>query len=507
MKWIAGRGLFPSGSGFTLIKTSSLFVVCCFEWAVSAPLAQSQPPTVTAMPVGSGYSVAVPNPTVLSAESVADPSADPMLAYLQSRVAADPGHAESWRLIGKLELKRGNATAAMAALNHALELAPSDAAVHFDLGELLETSGDQAAADEQFRLVGLLAPQSQYTKTLIASGKIAAPPNEDANFLQSDGMIEQVRFEIQTFDGSDDLEERFHELEAEAAIIPKSLRASVELGGLYNSNVTLTPISRELINSDASSFQAFASPDLEWIAKRGEAWRVGTVARGYFTINDSEFSSFNLASFQPGAFYERDFTYGENEWIAKVEYLYSFDMLGGTRFGDRHGLTASLIVIRPDLDVIYGYMNTSFSQFDDDGDDPSVTSLDGPATTIGISRFFQTGMERLPTYSLGVDASTANTEGADFRYNAINAFTDTAITINEFWSFVPSAGVGFRDYGDFTGLVNRDEVTWRVSGKLVWSPYDQLSLAGLLGHDRFASENDEFDAERTQVGIITTLHY
>ncbi len=452
----------------------------------------------------------------------------PMLALLYARVERDPHHSDSWRLIGKLQAQQGDTAMAVDALTRALDLDNENAATHFDLGQLLLASGDAANADVHFRQCVAIAPHSDYAKQLYQQRLVLQPPglsdglepvaaavSNDVAYalaqtelgIDEGSQLDTVGYEIQTFDGADDLDRRLNELRSDADPAGRRLRVFLEMGALYNSNVSLTPISRDLVASDAESYQGFLSPELEWIALQRGAWRAGPLGRGYFTVNEASQRAFDLASFQPGAFLERDLQVGSSDWIARLDHVYSLDLLDGSRLGDRHSVTASMIMIRPDLDVIYTYFSTRFSQFDDDGLDASVSSLDGTSFTGGISRFFQTENAWLPTYSLGIDLESADTEGSDYRYRAINGHGDVTCQLSERWSLVTTVGVGHRDYYDFTGPVNRNELTWRVHGKLRWQWSERLSFAAVVGHDRFASDNEDFDAERTQGGIITTLTY
>ncbi len=432
-----------------------------------------------------------------------------MLSVLRSRAAAKPDHSDTWRMIGRLESELGNSDAAMEAVVHALQLDPHNAAAHFDVSELLLSAGDFAKATEHRQQVFEIAPHSKYAEELRTAGFVpdASEVSRTLNRPSDVGEYRQVGYEIQTFDGNDDADRRMNQLYSDADPELKRLRVFLESGVLYNSNVTLTPNSRELTNSDAGGFQGFLSPELEWIAASRSGGRIGPLMRGYFTLNERQLSGFDLANIQPGAFLERDFSLGESELIGRLDYVYSLDFLDGDQFADRHAITASLITIRPDLDVIYIYLTTSFSDFDDDGIDPAVTSLDGTSITGGISRFFQTDRDWIPQWSLGADIEDADTDGADFRYLSLTLYADATLALGSKLSFVPEAGVGGRDYPDFTGAINRDEVTWRVRGKLRWQCNDRLSLSAVAGHDRFASDNDEFDAERTQGGVITTLNY
>jgi tetratricopeptide (TPR) repeat protein len=459
--------------------------------------------------------------------------ADPMLSLLQQMVAEDPTRADSWRLIGRIHRQHNRVPEAIDAFRRALAQQPDNAAAHHDFGELMAQLGDHSAAAFHFDQVMLLAPSSSYAARLVERGIrppprmaapvgmpiMAPPPAGIPNLLGGSGPtwgaedvaangardLTTVGYEIQTFDGADDLERRLNQLESDVASPAKTVRAFVELGALYNTNVALTPISRELTGNAAASFQGFLSPDLEWIALSAGRWRSGPLLRGYFTVNEDDFRSLNLASFQPGAFLERDASWGASEVIGRVDYVYSLDLLDGDRFGDRHALTASLTTILPEADVIYAYVTASRSEFAEDGADPAVDSLDGTAVSGGVSRFFQTGWELLPTWSLGADAEWADTEGADFRYRAVNLHGDTTFQLTERLSFTPRGGIGYRNYPDFTGPVSRDELTWRASGRLRWRWTEWLSTSAVVNHDRFASDNEEFDTERTEAGVVLTL--
>lgn len=444
-----------------------------------------------------------------------------MLQLLQRLVEEDPTRSDSWRLIGRIHQKNGQLTEALAAFSRALETQPDNIAAHFDLAELLTEAGKEASANGHYDMVMKLGPDSSYAAELVERGlrpavsaatqTEAMPENATTNAAYWESIdipfeeIEQAGFQIQTFDGSDDLLRRLQQLDADAASDFNHLRAFVELGTMYNTNVSLTPISRELTGGKAASAQLFLSPEVEWIAVRHDSWRIGPLARGYFTVNESSFESLNLASFQPGSFIERDFLWGESQLTGRLDYVYSLDFLDAERFADRHAVTASLTNVLPDSDVVYSYLTTSYSDFANDGIDPDVDSLDGISVTAGVSRFFRTDWQYMPTWSLGADFEHADTQGDDYRYTAVTLHGDTTIQLLESVSFIPTFGVGYRDYGDFTGAVNRDELTWRAGARLKWQVRPNLSISAIIGHDRFASDNEQFDTQRTQAGIVATF--
>ncbi|TWU22183.1 Tetratricopeptide repeat protein [Novipirellula galeiformis] len=454
-----------------------------------------------------------------------------MLEMMQQRVAKTPEHSDSWRSLGRLQNTLGDPETALASTRRAIELDPFNAAAHFDLGQLLVAAGHPDQAQSHFDRVYQIAPESAYAEQLKQQGVadrrsgtavLGTPeisPNgpstqpfsaailfpQDPPDPSNQAPVQPASYAIQSFDGADDLEQRFDQLESEVLEPLHRLRVFFETGVLYNSNVTLTPISRELAQSDSASFQAFANPDLDWKWIRTETMRMGPMFRGYFTANEATFEEFNLASFQPGAFLERDFQLGQNEAIGRLEYIFANDFFDGEQVGERHSATASITLIRPDLDAIYGYLTVAQSDFRDDGLDPNQTSLDGTTVTAGISRFFQTGWDRLPTHSLGIDLESADTEGADYRYKSINLHGSAGWEITDRWKFIPTWGIGLRDYGDFTGPVARDEFFWRLHGRLQYAFTDSIAIAVVAGHDRFASDNPDYDTERSEGGLVLTF--
>lgn len=479
----------------------------------------------------------------------ADEGQQAILAMLQQRVARDPSHADSWRLIGRFHHRGGEIGAARGAFDRAIELDPDNAATHFDYGSLLRDIQDIDRANFHFRRVYQLAPESGYAAQLAEQGIHAERPQgtdaasepADAPWLRlppavsdpgtdadvessaSDepstfskwlrlpaavtGAVSQASYEIKTFDSSDEVERRLDHLELDGDPISPSrrLRTYIEFGALYNSNVTLAPISRQLSNVDASSAQGFLNPEFELIGWERNGSRVGGLARGYFSVNEGNLSEYDLASFQGGAFVERDQLFGWADLTGRVDYVYSLDLFGGNRLGDRHALTTSATSLRPSGDVVHAFWTISFSEFDSDGASPAVDSLDGTAHTLGISRFFMWESAWVPTSSLGISAESADTEGSDFRYDGVSLYGDATLALSERLSFLPEASVGYRSYGDFAGPVNRDELVWRVGGRLRWQWTANLWVSAVAGYDRFASDHELFDADRTQAGLVWTL--
>ncbi|MFG0289113.1 MAG: tetratricopeptide repeat protein [Rhodopirellula sp. JB044] len=453
-----------------------------------------------------------------------------MLAMMQQRVDSSPHHSDSWRMLGKLQFAIGQQDDAIASARRSVQEDPHNAASHFDLGQFLNQTGHPGQARVHFDRVFAIAPQSSYAEQLRDQGIAEPPPStatlqlptghippaglpslrnpapsESPAFPSGQTPVQPASYEIQSFDGSDDAQLRMEQLEAGVKAPANRLRVFLKTGVLYNSNVTLTPISRELAQSDSGGFQGFLNPDIDWKWLRTDDMRAGPLFRGYFTANEEHVSEFNLASFQPGAFFEKEFELGQSQAIARIDYVFSSDFFDGDAVGNRHSATTSLTLIRPSLNAYYVYLTLAQSAFEDDGATPSQTSLDGTTITTGITGFFQTGWERLPMHALGVDFESADTEGDDYRYQSVNLHGSAGWKFAPKWEFTPTWGVGYRDYGDFTGPVARNELFWRVHGRLQYQWNDWFSIAAVCGHDRFASDNEDFDTERTEGGMEFTF--
>jgi hypothetical protein len=440
-----------------------------------------------------------------------------MLEALRRKVEIAPEHAESWRLLGRLHRKRGERSDALFCFSRAVHLDSENAAAQFDLAETLVEQGRREEAGWRYRKVLELAPDSSYAREVPAEfATLPAPDDAGAelgrSFLDSgpppeDEAVTPANWETQTFDGAADAERELNRQFPPIEIADKRVRLFIEAGALWDSNVTLTPISRELTDSDAAAFKGFLSPEGEWIAYSNDGWRSGPLARGYFSVNEGNYSDFDLASFQPGAFLERDGPWLGRDVTTRLDYVYSLDLLGGERFGDRHAVTLSATALRDDGDVIYAYATGSYSDFDDDGSDPAADSLDGPAVAAGITRFFRTGASRIPTFSLGVDTTLVETDGTDFRYVGASVRGGLTWQISERWQFTPDASLGFRDYFADSSAPARSDLVGRLGGKLRWRWTDTLSVSAVCNWNRFASKDEDFDSERLEAGVVTTFLY
>jgi hypothetical protein len=440
-----------------------------------------------------------------------------MLEALRRKVQLAPEHADSWRLLGRLHRKRGDSPDALFCFSRAVQLDPENGAAQFDLAETLVEQGRSAEARTHYRRVLEVAPGSSYA--LDVPPAFAADPDADRlsedldpSLLETaprigDETVTPASWEIQTFDGAADAERELNRRFPPIDVPDKRVRLFIEAGATWDSNVTLTPISRELTNSDAAAFKGFLGPEGEWVAYSRDGWRSGPLARGYFSVNEGNYSDYDLASFQPGAFLERDGDWFGRDVTTRLDYVYSLDLLGGETFGDRHAMTLSATALREDGDVIYAYATGSYSDFEDNGADPAADSLDGPAVAVGVTRFFRTGASRIPTFSLGVDSTIVETDGTDFRYVGASIRGGLTWQIAERWQFAPDASLGFRDYFDDSSAPARSDLVGRLGGKLRWRWTETLSVSAVCNWNRFVSNDEDFDSERLEAGLVTTFLY
>lgn len=440
-------------------------------------------------------------------ESPTSINVDAKLATLQQLVAQDPTHADTWRLIGRVYREQNRHVEAYQAFKKAISLEPANVAAHFDMGELFELKGNAEKAREHFEKVIQLAPESQYAQQLINRDAVTAPSSTprfvaQAQWTQSvasDSTTDGLTFPIAGAANLDTGEIDFNVTHID------NVRMIIEGGAVYSTNVSLAPTSRELTPSQASGFQGFLSPHLEWIPVQRGQWRAGPSFNGYFTLNENQFRSLDIASFQPGLFLERDaLNWMHGDFTTRLDYSYTLDLIGNSRFGDRHQMTASAVMTPSDSWSMRGFVGVSWADFTDDGANPATDSLDGSSFIVGLSRTRRSSL-LAPAKTLGFDYESVNTQGADFRYNAVTVRGSTTFQLTRRLQFITNTGIGFRHYGDFTGTLNRDELTLRGGARLQWKLRDDVLLSTVIDHNRFLSINEAFDTERTEAGVTVTF--
>lgn len=418
--------------------------------------------------------------------------------WLRRRLDRNPQDAAAWRMWGRLQLKRDRLAEARRAFDRATGLEPNSAAAHFDLGRTLFRLEKLDVAESAFQQVQELAPGSTYDI-------------QAADFLQriarERGKIQQADYRIKRFDGLDVIDplvkpdETLAEQAADAEL--KRFDFLLESGALYNSNVALAPLSRELTPSAPASATALVAPQMQWAAIDRKQWRAGPLFSGRFTLNEGDLKEFNLQSYQPGVFFESFHAIDGVLLISRVGYLFTHDEFNGRTFGNRHVLSPSLLVSWTEHDATLVYWSIDHSSFAGEGSLPSVTSQDGLTNTIGFSHDHLTGLRYFKLIRTGADFTRADTDGSDFRFNGVNLSTELVFDLTNRFELKLRGGWGYRDYPDFQFTPSRNENIWRAGAELEKSFTDRLAVAAVFNFVRFDSKNPLFTAEQFLAGVVT----
>lgn len=468
-------------------------------WVFAAVLLQPLLATPgRAAPPGAGYSEPAP------------PSERPKVEdWLTRRLAADPDNASLWRMLGRVRKRQNRLDGARDALEKAVRLEPAAAAARFDLGRVLLDLGQSEAARVHLQQVIELAPESRYAQKARPLLKtLPAEPSAD------ESEVQPIDYRIRNFDGRDTLptppSERTtrDEPATTATAEPSSpLHVLVEAGGLFNSNVALAPLSRELQPEEPESFQGFIAPSVQWSAIDRRWWRTGPTFSGHFTLNEGNFSRFNLQSYQPGWFAESYHAVDNVLLVPRLAYAFTHDEFNGTTFGNRHALSTSILASWSERDNTLLYWTIDYSDFADDGLVRSINSQDGWTNVIGLSHdhFLHQGPWKL--IRGGVDYTNADTRGSDFRFNGVNLFAETVFDLSYGVELTLTGGWGYRDYFDFEFEPSRNENIWRAGAELRKQLTPHWSVAGVFNYVRFDSDNPLFEAERFLAGVVTTWEY
>lgn len=416
-----------------------------------------------------------------------------MLAYLRERVAARPDDAASWRLLGACLLREGEMQAAADALGQAVAVSPHSAAAQYDLGRCLAGLERHAEAAACFRRAQQLAPGSHYAQQS-ADWLSRMPP----------AVVQQVGYQVRQFDASDRAQPLADA--ARRAPDPGRLFYTVEAGAVYNSNVALTPISRDFGAATRESFQGFLNPAVEYRLVNNDFWKAGPSLTSYVNVNENDsLSSLNLQSFQPGMFAERTICRDTTILVPRLQYDYTIDQFDGVTFGRRHAATASLASLWDRGDTTLLYWASNYTDFVDDGATPATSSRDGWGHSLGGSHTWPLAMPLLSSFTLGGDLEWVPAEGTDFAYMGGTMYAGTEIPLGERTWCQLEGGWGLRDYYESTLSPSRNETLIRGSARLTRQLTPRWSLSGVFSYNRFASENDLFDAERYTAGLVATL--
>jgi len=421
-----------------------------------------------------------------------------MREYLRSRVASRPNDASAWRMLGTYLLRSGDPRPAREAFERAVSIAPENAAVHFGLGECLAAQGEAANAARHFDLAVQIAPNSDYARR--AQVQLDRLPPQTG--------VQQAAYEIRRFDGSG-ITDMLIEDQTDTILQPPSRwMIRVDVGALYNSNVALTPISRDFADVAQASAQAIFNPYIEYHIVSNDLWTIGPTFNSYFTINEEEaFGALNLQSYQPGFYFERLF-YGDTAiHAARVQYDYTLDEFDGATFGNRHAATASLTSFWDSGDTSVLYWNTNYTDFTDDGLVPAASSRDGWSHTLGASHAWALDCWWIDTFTAGADLQFADVQGSDFRYFGGSVYLIAEKSITETLSVEIEGGWGYRDYFNSDIVPSRNEHVWRASARLRKQWSDRWSTSAVFTFDRFDSANELFQAERFLGGVIATFEF
>ena len=428
-----------------------------------------------------------------------------MLEILQRRVEQRPEDAGSWRMLGRWYHQQGDLPQAEEMLRRALTLDANHVAANFDLGVLWSERGDLEQAAISLTHVVALAPESEY-------GELARQRLQQLPPVSPSATVSPAGFRVGSLDGEATVGSVLP-IEATLATppdVPSRWIAILEAGSLYNSNVTLTPSSRDFFAAEAASAQGFISVDLEHRLVDRDTWRGGPTFAGYFNVNEGTFSDLDLQSYQPGAFVERIRWFEAHPvipdglLIPRFAYRYTLDQFSGRTFSERHALLASLTHEQPsgDRSVIHWSVDqTGFS--------PLVAAVpeerrDGWGHRIGAYRAWMATRGWLQWVGVGGELQWVDTEGRDFTFRGGNLHGDITIPLGERLDWISEGSVGYRDYYRSQRDPSRDETVWRAGTRLRWFPGDRWSLSTVFSYDRFESENELFEAQRILAGLITT---
>ena len=425
----------------------------------------------------------------------ASPSA--LVELLERRVEERPEDSQSWRLLGKSLQDSGDSEAAREAYEHSLRLEPANAAAHFDLGKTLIALGETQLAANRLARVLSLVPESDYAREARILLKDLPRPEEETE-------VALLSYEIRRFDGSE-VTEDLEQAARRAAVTLPPVSVRIETGALYNSNVALTPTSRNFAVSGAGSPQGLFNPSAEIRLLNTDDWRAGPLLTGYFTANDSDFSAFNLQSYMGGAFVERSIQRDGGILVPRGQYTYTLDQFDGSSFGQRHSFSASLTELNDDLSSTTGYFSIDHTDLANDGATPSISSQDGWTSTLGGSHTWWIDLWWLRSTTLGADVQRADLRGSDFSYNGVTLYGSAVVPVTDILNLILDGGWGYRDY--FDAPATRNQVLWRGGSRLELALTEHWKVAGVFTAEAFESDTPSLNASRLVGGVVAVYQY
>ncbi len=420
---------------------------------------------------------------------------------LRARVTERPDDGSSWRVLGRCLLQQKRYLEALDVLQQSVALSPTSAAAHFDLGQTQQALGDSEAATESFQTVIELAADSEYAHSaqqILATLRTVVPPQE---------LVVPADYRIRRFDGSE-LADRVESLEQpEPSSWKQRLSLNLQTGVLYNSNVALSPLSRELNSRSSRSAQLFVEPDILFAVCDEQSWRSGPTLRGHFTVNDGTLRQFNLQSYRPGWFVEYFVFRGEQTFVPRIAYEFTHDEFDGSTLGNRHALLSSVTAYWNGQHSSLLSWSIDSSNFLIDGILPSVTSQDGVTNAVGVTHDVALPFAHWRLIRGGVEVSHASTKGSDYTFNGVNVFAATAFPLAAGLELSVTGSVGYRQYPDFEFTPSRNEIIWRGGAELRKFFTDHISGALVFNFDKFDSQNPLFASERVISGIVVDFTF
>lgn len=444
-------------------------------------------------------------PHFVKAVNASEPleSVDPFLQRLQDRLAERPDDAVGWRLLGAVYEGHGELTLARDAYGNAVRFDPENAAAHCGFGRVLGALGDSATAALHLQEAVWIAPDSHYAQeaqTLIDNLELTTEASPGAEDTAADDslFIQPVNFVPDWLKGPALTEDSVFQEETSA------LSFSLDMGLQFNSNVELAPISRQLSPLEDGSFQTFLAPDVEYAIIDNAYWRLASQFYGFFNFNEGHLNSYNLEHYEPGVSLERYVMWHDMQLVPRLGYNYSYDAFQGQRFGVRHAVVGSVTALLDGGQSWLAYLQVDQTNFDDDGLDPSITSLDGWSYTFGGSYATEVASSHVDLIRAGVDLQLADLDGSSYSYQGFMLYASTEIPILWRCLAVIDLGWGYRDFPNFEFSPSRNENIWHFGIDLERPLSERWSITGSFEYDRFASRNELFDADRYVAGAYLT---
>jgi tetratricopeptide (TPR) repeat protein len=432
-------------------------------------------------------------------EEVAPDAADPeqLKLSLRKKVKADPDDAAAWRLLGRACIEEGDWDGAVQALEHALALDNQSAAIYFDYGCVAEHLGRDEIAAAAFNNAIFLAPESEYATE--AADRLA--------LLESANGIKLASYDIRSFDGSNLIPLILPRQKEDGSYWSDRVNARLDLSAQYNSNVSLAPSSREINTNREASAQGAAAFSFTYAAINTSGFRFGPSFDSDFTLNEPNVREFDLQSYRPGVFADGRWEAGDLIFKPRIAYTYDYDIFDGQTFGNKHSVAVSSGTVWAPTQVSTLYYAFDLNNLMNDGVVPNLSSQDGASNTIGIVHDSINSDWFWRSFRLGTDFQNVNTQGDNFRYYAVSAYSQTVVALSSTVNLKLRGGYAFRDYPDFQGNPSRNTNIIRAGVELRKFFDHGISVAAFGQYDHFASRNSLYDRTRYLSGVVTTWEY